>query len=653
MTQNFLFMFEFVVDDLIITKPNYCAPEEFPTCCEVSFRNSVFVSICDREFGHCLDPCMPKCGKSCLFSLETPISEDDKLHIHIYKKKTEQCKFLIGCTDLPIKGVFDKVMENFNIENPNWQDVSARHVKTLPNPKESKKPPEIVDNDCDSYEEGRREQLCPTSELTKQLLPLFNLKGCQTGNVVLLIRLVAIGPAIVSSFTFSRICNAGCEKKAPNCGPTNRPSGDKGACDTTCSRFAGGMDNGISGACGNENPTGSKQNKTNTGCMPLRDPCVKEVKKPVCQRYFACNADKGIPCDVVEDECERSAKCKEYRQKLSCCLPSEQSNNCSCDDCMDECEAVEDSCPPIDPFKCEPCSAETCDDCVKDPCSPCGQCMQPCFQTPRQPDPGPEAYDEFEACLNGSGLVIRLLKDTHQVENICDGTEEFNDVNASECNKYSGKENTRNSDCSLSNILQCSNFARNHIKRRTGGHIVNHPDLPKIRANIKYSGNDNCYTEKYHVPYSKIKSHCDNQTNKIDNYRSHRSRYSRNESDVCQPKHPKDEKNCCVQVDRQDIRNIMKGLDVDTRKKGIEVCYKTCEETDSDVFLVKLGSKQKSERKKNNIEIELKTPKLPVTMAKQHVTTETQIDENELDAALADICKAKKGKGGKGKKKNK
>lgn len=62
--------------------------------------------------------------------------------------------------------------------------------------------------------------------------------------------------------------------------------------------------------------------------------------------------------------------------------------------------------------------------------------MQPCFVTPRKPDPGPEAYDEFEACLNGSGLVIRVLKDSHCVENICDGTEEFhNDNNSEDCEK--------------------------------------------------------------------------------------------------------------------------------------------------------------------------------------------------------------------------
>lgn len=124
-------------------------------------------------------------------------------------------------------------------------------------------------------------------------------------------------------------------------------------------------------------------------------------------------------------------------------------------------------------------------------------------------------------------------------------------------------------------MLQRNNFARNYIKRRTGGRIINHPDLPKIRANIKYSGNDECYMDNYHVPYSKIKNYYDNQINKIDNYRSHRARSpNRNENFVnSEPKHRKDEQNCCIQVDREDIRNVMKGLDVDTRKKGIEVSF--------------------------------------------------------------------------------
>lgn len=86
----------------------------------------------------------------------------------------------------------------------------------------------------------------------------------------------------------------------------------------------------------------------------------------------------------------------------------------------------------------------------------------------------------------------------------------------------------------------------------------------------------------------------------------------------------------------------------------MQVCYKTCEDTDSDVFLVKLGNKQQNRRKRNTIEIELKTPKQPIVLPKQKMTTETQITDKELDEALAALCggkkKGKKGKKGKKKK---
>lgn len=51
--------------------------------------------------------------------------------------------------------------------------------------------------------------------------------------------------------------------------------------------------------------------------------------------------------------------------------------------------------------------------------------ISPCFiESSANKEPGPEAYDEFEAALNGTGLVIRVLKDTHHVESIQDGTED-------------------------------------------------------------------------------------------------------------------------------------------------------------------------------------------------------------------------------------
>ncbi|KAH8415727.1 hypothetical protein KR222_011345 [Zaprionus bogoriensis] len=302
------------------------------------------------------------------------------------------------------------------------------------------------------------------------------------------------------------------------------------------------------------------------------------------------------------------------------------------------------------------------DDCCQCECDcdcDCSPEIQPCFIQPTRPDPGPDAYDEFEACLNGSGLTIRVLKNTHKVESINDGAEAHLGPEDDPCYKPN-LDQCPSTEC-LNEVLQRSDFARKHIQRRTGGRIINHPNIPKVRANIKYSGNDTCETNNYYVPFSKIKEVCDNQAAKVDCYRSQLC--DRNEAKLdcyrrrlCGGGNPvipaipptQNSRSCCMQVEAKDIRDTMKGVNLDTRQKGIEVCYKTCEETDSDVFLVKLGSKSKSQHKKNTIEIELRTPKQPVTLPISKVTTETYVTEALLDAAKGK--KRKKGKKGKGKK---
>ena len=61
--------------------------------------------------------------------------------------------------------------------------------------------------------------------------------------------------------------------------------------------------------------------------------------------------------------------------------------------------------------------------------------MQPCFICPSKPCPGPEAYEEFEACLNGSGMTIRVLKDTHHVESISDGNDNTIEDSDDDCDR--------------------------------------------------------------------------------------------------------------------------------------------------------------------------------------------------------------------------
>ncbi|XP_017060179.1 uncharacterized protein LOC108100674 [Drosophila ficusphila] len=297
-------------------------------------------------------------------------------------------------------------------------------------------------------------------------------------------------------------------------------------------------------------------------------------------------------------------------------------------------------------------NADDCDGCCQCACDcDCSPELAPCFIQPTKQDPGPEAYDEFEACLNGSGLTIRVLKNTHKVESVQDGSENAPNLRADDDPCYYDDPNDcepKEDDC-LHEMLQRSSFARNHIKRRTGGRIVNHPNIPKIRANIKYSGNDACETDNYYVPFSKIKEACDRQEEKVECYRQRLCGGCERIVPAQCPPH--NQRTCCMQVERKDIQQTMKGVNLDTRRKGIEVCYKTCEETDSDVFLVKLGSKAKSQHKKSTIEIELRTPKQPVTLPVSKVTTETYVSEEMLGGAKKKKKKGKKGKKGKGKKK--
>ncbi|KAM8709618.1 hypothetical protein ACLKA7_016431 [Drosophila subpalustris] len=313
--RSLIYMFEFVVDDLLITKQNLCAPEEYPTCVEITFRSSVFVSVCDREYGSCVNPCQSKCGKCCIFALESPVTDKDRLLIHVYKKRTNRCKFLIGLTELPMKPIFDRVKESFDIENPNWEKIWKEQLQVLPRMKGQNK--DVMDN-CACYDPGneRREQLCPTSELTKRLLPLFNLCKQQTGNMVLIMRLLCNGPAIVSTFSLNRpICSRNpkcpdpcCPPPCPPCPPS--PSCPScGPCDPCAEDPCGG---GSNSATGGPMDTGKK---CRGGCQPpplpqctMPDPCPKNDaanQMPKCLRYFSCNLDKLCPCEYCEDEFDR------------------------------------------------------------------------------------------------------------------------------------------------------------------------------------------------------------------------------------------------------------------------------------------------------------------------------------------------------------
>lgn len=118
MALNYLYMFEFVVDDLLITMMNECAPEEYPTYVEMSFRSQCYVSICDQEEGGCMEATCRN-GKCALFALDEELVENDTLFVHVYKRRPgKKCKFLLGMASVPVYTLFKKVTRHFHEENP-------------------------------------------------------------------------------------------------------------------------------------------------------------------------------------------------------------------------------------------------------------------------------------------------------------------------------------------------------------------------------------------------------------------------------------------------------------------------------------------------------------------------------------------------------
>ncbi|XP_034481140.1 uncharacterized protein LOC117786839 [Drosophila innubila] len=278
---HLLYMFEFVVDDLVITQQNYCAPEEYPICVEIIFRNSVYVNICDRDYGDRINPTRPKSGKRCIFALESPVTKDDRLLVYVYKKRSKCCKFLVGLMEVEIKFLFDRVKKSFDMGNINWNKQWQDQLADMPKMKNSS----YVMDRCDCYDSGyeRREQLNPLSEVSKQMIPLFNLCNRQTGNIVLLMRLSCHGPTVVSAFWKQGNQYV---PQPPTKQPQNRPS-----------------------------------------FLHEEDVDIKRQTK--CYRFFACNKDKLCPSDFCEDEFDRS--CPTIKRKRRSKKGNKKvKNNCIC-----------------------------------------------------------------------------------------------------------------------------------------------------------------------------------------------------------------------------------------------------------------------------------------------------------------------------------
>ncbi|XP_017861148.1 PREDICTED: uncharacterized protein LOC108612701 [Drosophila arizonae] len=248
-----LYMFEFVIDDLIIIRKNLCAPDEYPTCVEFTFRSNVYVTLCDREYGACVDESEPRTGKCCIFPLKGEVKDNERLYVNIYKKRTDCCKFLIGMAEMEVKPLFD-YLNDIDQTDTNW--LNPQYTVDLPKFGDTRRKSL---NTVACFDPGlqRMEQLCPSFINVKNMLPIFNLYNQQIGNIVLKLRLLCHGPTIVAEVF---------KKGNKMVAAPRRP--DQDIC------YVVPEERGV-------------------------------VLPPKGHRYFARNANKLCPCDTCEDEFDR------------------------------------------------------------------------------------------------------------------------------------------------------------------------------------------------------------------------------------------------------------------------------------------------------------------------------------------------------------
>jgi hypothetical protein len=259
------------------------------------------------------------------------------------------------------------------------------------------------------------------------------------------------------------------------------------------------------------------------------------------------------------------------------------------------------------------------------PDSPCfaqAKCF-PCLST-CPPKCADNEFQEYLAEINGNQLVVRVRKDSHRVTRVFDsdmdryGREiqgDKNVVSICGCDQQIDfkfpeklscgdcKPKLKNCDCGPGSVLT-------DFQRRTsciGKSFKNSCFLPVIRGNLKYPGRINDELIKF-----KLFDKC--------NPRDATEKYIQR---------PSTSHNASFQIDGQNIKRELEGKC--QLPRGIQLSRKSCPDSESDVFILKIGSKKTDKQgKSSEIELEMRTPKGPDFEPKQRETREVQVDEKDF-----------------------
>lgn len=232
-------------------------------------------------------------------------------------------------------------------------------------------------------------------------------------------------------------------------------------------------------------------------------------------------------------------------------------------------------------------------------------------------------FQEYSAEINGNALVVRVNKDSHRVTRVFDCEtdrdgraiqEDKNVISIRGCEQqidFKMPEKFSSGDC-IPKQKNCSCEPRSVLtdfQRRTsciGKSFKNSCVLPVIRGNLKYPGRLD----------GSVNFDLFDKCNSIDASQKYL-------------KKPSVSSNVCSQVDRKSIQRELEGKC--QLPQGIQVSRKCCSVPNTDVFVLKIGSKRTDKPGKNSeIELEMRTPKGPEFEPKQLETRESQYEEKDF-----------------------
>ncbi|CAO1322745.1 unnamed protein product [Diamesa hyperborea] len=216
--------------------------------------------------------------------------------------------------------------------------------------------------------------------------------------------------------------------------------------------------------------------------------------------------------------------------------------------------------------------------CLSNKKCPSTESVKSIWSRVNDPSPDKTKFDEFAAEVNGNALIVRINKDNPSYM----------------VTRISGSEVV---PCPCSNEPKCPTkcaFAKEPIC------------LSKYPSKCPRTCPKNCP--------AKCLKNCPSKSSNSDSPDKYRC-------------HTPPKRNICLQVHPNNITNGKCKL-----PKGIEICQKGCNRDDIDVFILKIGRKCSSQNQKNEIELELRTPKGPeICEPRPKESREVQVIESEFE----------------------